>query len=74
MSAAGDARPPHRIAIVGTGPGGFYTAKYLLKEVPDVQIDMIDRLPVPFGALDARARPRGPRSTPSGAAILRDAP
>ncbi len=36
-------------AIVGTGPAGFYTAKYLLKAMDNVKIDMIDALPTPFG-------------------------
>ena len=40
---------PARIAIVGTGPSGFYTAKYLLKEDPQVSVDLIDSLPTPFG-------------------------
>ena len=38
-----------RVCIVGSGPAGFYTAKYLLKEHPDVKIDMLDALPTPFG-------------------------
>lgn len=40
-----------KIAIVGAGPGGFYTAHHLLqksKHVP-VKIDFFDRLPAPFG-------------------------
>lgn len=39
-----------RVAIVGAGPSGFYTAKYLLKGDPAVHVDMIDALPTPFGA------------------------
>lgn len=38
-----------RVAVVGTGPSGFYTAKYLLKGNDDVMVDLYDRLPVPFG-------------------------
>lgn len=40
---------PIRIAIVGAGPAGFYTAEALLRLSPDAEIDLIDRLPTPFG-------------------------
>ena len=39
-----------RVAIVGSGPAGFYTAEHLLKrESPRVEIDIFERLPAPFG-------------------------
>lgn len=38
------------VAIVGTGPSGFYTAKYLIKEDPELRVDLLDALPTPFGA------------------------
>ncbi|NIZ08464.1 NAD(P)-binding protein [Pseudooceanicola sp. HF7] len=38
-----------KIAIVGAGPSGCYLAQALLKAVPGAEIDMLDRLPVPFG-------------------------
>lgn len=37
------------IAVVGTGPAGFYTAKYLLAGNEDVTVDLYDALPTPFG-------------------------
>jgi ferredoxin--NADP+ reductase len=37
------------IAIVGSGPAGFYAADALLRSGIPVQVDMFDRLPVPFG-------------------------
>ena len=37
------------IAIVGSGPAGFYAADALLRSGISVQVDMFDRLPVPFG-------------------------
>jgi ferredoxin--NADP+ reductase len=41
---------PLRIAIVGSGPAGFYAADALLKsEEPTVEVDLIDRLPTPWG-------------------------
>jgi ferredoxin/flavodoxin---NADP+ reductase len=39
-----------RVAVVGSGPAGFYTADALLKsEDPPVEVDVIDRLPTPWG-------------------------
>ena len=37
------------IAIVGSGPAGFYAAEALLEAEMDVQVDMYERLPIPFG-------------------------
>lgn len=37
------------IAIVGAGPSGCYTAQALGKSLPQARIDIIDRLPVPYG-------------------------
>jgi ferredoxin--NADP+ reductase len=38
------------VAIVGSGPAGFYTADALLKsEDPQVAVDVLDRLPTPWG-------------------------
>jgi NADPH-dependent glutamate synthase beta subunit-like oxidoreductase len=40
------------VAIVGSGPAGFYAAEALQKALGDqVGIDMIDRLPVPYGLI-----------------------
>ena len=49
-TSAAAAAAPWRVAVVGTGPSGFYTAKYLLKEDADVTVDLYDRMPVPYGA------------------------
>ncbi len=40
---------PLRVAVVGAGPAGFYTAEALLKGREDVSVDLFDRLPTPFG-------------------------
>lgn len=39
------------VAIVGSGPSAFYTAEALLKSGADVAIDIIERLPAPFGLI-----------------------
>ncbi len=40
---------PLRVAVVGAGPAGFYATEALLKQREDVRVDVIDRLPAPFG-------------------------
>ncbi len=46
----GSPERPVRIAIVGAGPAGFYTAESLLKRSEVVcSIDFFNRLPTPFG-------------------------
>lgn len=47
----------HRVAIVGAGPSGFYAADGLLRGQPDLHIDMIDRLPTPYGLVRAGVAP-----------------
>lgn len=40
-----------RVAVVGSGPSGVYTAQCLVEQtrVPDVRVDVLDRLPCPYG-------------------------
>jgi ferredoxin--NADP+ reductase len=46
------------IAIIGSGPAGFYSAEGLQKQFgPDVRIDLIDRLPVPYGLIRSGVAP-----------------
>ncbi|KAG5455432.1 MAG: hypothetical protein BJ554DRAFT_5159, partial [Olpidium bornovanus] len=52
--------PAPRVAIVGSGPAGFYTAHRLLKGSPDVKVDMFERLPVPFGLVRFGVAPDHP--------------
>lgn len=40
---------PLRVAIVGSGPAGFYTAQALLRSGRPLTVDVLDRLPVPYG-------------------------
>jgi hypothetical protein len=47
----------HRVAIVGAGPSGFYAADGLLRANPDLHIDIIDRLPTPYGLVRAGVAP-----------------
>src|SRR5213593_2158076 len=38
-----------RVAVVGSGPAGFYAAGALLASDASVEVDMIERLPTPWG-------------------------
>ncbi|UQW99939.1 FAD-dependent oxidoreductase [Streptomyces sp. RerS4] len=40
-----------RVAVVGSGPSGVYAAQTLVQqgEVPGVRVDVLDRLPAPYG-------------------------
>jgi ferredoxin--NADP+ reductase len=47
---AGTESQPLRVAIFGSGPAAFYAAEHLFKQKQFViEVDMFDRLPVPFG-------------------------
>ena len=48
---------PLNIAVVGSGPSGFYTVATLLKLAPDCRIDIIERLPTPFGLIRGGVAP-----------------
>ena len=54
---------PLRIAVVGAGPAGVYTADILTKEERDfrVSIDLFDRYPAPFGLIRYGVAPDHPR-------------
>ncbi len=50
MPTPGSDAQPLRVAIIGSGPAGFYVAQRLLMQKEHVvQVDMYDRLPAPFG-------------------------
>jgi len=40
---------PLRVAIIGSGPSGFYAADSLFKSSLPVTVDMFEQLPTPFG-------------------------
>ena len=62
MSTLGTPENPLRVAVVGSGPAGFYAAEGLFA-VADlaVEVDMIDRLPTPFGLVRAGVAPDHPK-------------
>jgi ferredoxin--NADP+ reductase len=46
-----------RVAIVGAGPAGAFAAASLLRALPEVEIDLFDRLPTPWGLLRGGVAP-----------------
>jgi ferredoxin--NADP+ reductase len=58
MSGIGTEGNPLRVAIIGSGPSGFYAAEYLQKQKNlVVEIDMFERLPTPFGLVRGGVAP-----------------
>lgn len=58
MTPIGTQSNPLRVAIIGSGPAGFYTFSNLLKHRDlVVEVDMFDRLPSPFGLVRAGVAP-----------------
>ena len=52
---------PLRVAVVGSGPAGFYAAGALLaSEEPTVEVDVFDRLPTPWGLVRLGVAPDHP--------------
>ncbi len=45
-----------RFAVVGSGPAGMYVADELLKH-PEITVDVLDRLPTPYGLVRAGVAP-----------------
>ena len=58
---------PFRLAVIGSGPAGVYAAETLLKSEPvksgrlQVEADIFDRLPTPFGLIRYGVAPDHPR-------------
>lgn len=58
MSQPGTQANPLRVAIIGSGPSGFYAADHLQKQSGlVVQVDMFDRLPTPYGLVRGGVAP-----------------
>lgn len=50
-----------RVAVVGGGPAGIYAADHLVKSDPGVSVDILERLPAPFGLVRYGVAPDHPR-------------
>jgi ferredoxin--NADP+ reductase len=52
---------PLRVAIIGSGPSGFYAAEALLKSDLKVKVDMFEKLPTPYGLVRYGVAPDHPK-------------
>jgi ferredoxin--NADP+ reductase len=53
---------PIRIAVIGSGPAGFYAAGHLLKDSDGhFEVDMLERLPTPWGLVRSGVAPDHPK-------------
>lgn len=50
-----------RVAVVGAGPAGIYAADILTNQYPDASVDVIERLPAPYGLVRYGVAPDHPR-------------
>lgn len=57
----GSSERPLKVAIVGSGPSGFYAAEELLQSAHSVEVTMLERLPVPYGLVRSGVAPDHPK-------------
>ncbi|KAI1849947.1 hypothetical protein JX265_012975 [Neoarthrinium moseri] len=51
---------PFRMAVVGSGPAGFYTAYRVMSRIQRAKVDMFEALPVPYGLVRFGVAPDHP--------------
>lgn len=51
---------PFRMAVIGSGPAGFYTAYRVMSKIDNAVVDMYESLPVPFGLVRFGVSPDHP--------------
>ncbi|MEX3517441.1 FAD-dependent oxidoreductase [Corynebacterium camporealensis] len=52
---------PVRVAVVGSGPAGIYASDLLIKSDLDIQVDLFEKMPAPFGLIRYGVAPDHPR-------------
>ena len=57
MATLGTEENPLLVAIVGSGPSGFYAAEALIKSDVNVKVDILERLPSPYGLVRSGVAP-----------------
>ncbi len=62
MALLGSEARPLRVAIVGSGPAGFYAAAAILNAPVVARVDLFERLPTPFGLVRAGVAPDHPKT------------
>lgn len=53
---------PLRVCVIGSGPAGFYTTEKILKKHEGAEVDILDRLPTPFGLVRSGVAPDHPET------------
>jgi NADPH-dependent glutamate synthase beta subunit-like oxidoreductase len=48
------------MAVIGSGPAGFYTAYRVMSKIENSAVDMYEHLPVPFGLVRFGVAPDHP--------------
>ena len=61
MHKPGTEQRPLKVAVIGSGPSGFYATEALFKSGLHVQVDMYERLPVPYGLVRSGVAPDHPK-------------
>lgn len=61
MVNLGTEQNPLLVAIVGSGPSGFYAAEALIKSEFETNVDIIERLPSPYGLVRSGVAPDHPK-------------
>lgn len=51
---------PFRVAVIGSGPAGFYTAYKIMANIKNAAVDMYEHLPVPYGLVRYGVAPDHP--------------
>lgn len=51
---------PFRMAVIGSGPAGFYTAYKVMSKIENSAVDMYEHLPVPYGLVRFGVAPDHP--------------
>jgi NADPH-dependent glutamate synthase beta subunit-like oxidoreductase len=49
-----------RLAVIGSGPAGYYSAYRIMKKMPEAYVDMYESLPVPYGLVRFGVAPDHP--------------
>lgn len=52
---------PLRVAVIGAGPAGIYASDLLVKSAVDVEVDLYEKMPAPFGLIRYGVAPDHPR-------------
>ena len=57
MNSIGSEDKPLEVAIIGSGPSGYYAAQSLFGSEKKINITMFDRLPTPYGLVRGGVAP-----------------